>query len=381
MAVSQVICDSDKVTIIEVINDYDHILKNLLLINNNIMELLVYEFPQTHVTITKSDIQIEFETSPVPKLMKYGFNNMIDYPELNNITNDDHYRAGLNFDFERKDPESINSKGSSISGTKSFNQTFCEFWEIMILFELFNYKSIQTSHPEDMTNVISAYNSIIDSAKKITVKPYNKSPADLFFHKFSDVDIDENIFTNMLMEDLDKLCQNQTTGSNCVVQLFGCQSQVTVELIYYMISNYEEAYIYKPLIVSDLFDCKYLVMLNLKKKFEKINTKKNNDHYFSKLFNDTIKIPTEMSNVIQCMNSQFLPKKFVSYGIIKKYLDTKVFEGATYHELIEKQNNNSKKWIDMFFTNVSKALDSLKKSMEITEKSCNFSKQIDDFFA
>lgn len=362
-------------------NDSGHIRKNLLLINNNIMELLVYEFPQTHTSITKSNIQIEFETSPVPKLMKYGFNNMIDYPELNSITNDDHYKAGLNFDFERKDSESINSKGSSMFGNKIFNQTLCEFWEIMILFELFGCKSIQTSHPDDMINVVSVYNSKIDSTKKITVKPYNKSTSDLFFHKFSDTDIDETILTNMLMEDLDKLCQNQTTGSNCVIQLFGCQSQIMIELIYYMISNYEEAYIYKPLIVPDLFDCKYLVMLNLKKKFEKFDTKKSNDHYFSKLFNDTIKIPTELSNVIQCMNSQILPKKFLSYGIIKKYLDTKVFEGATYRELIDKQNNNTDKWINMFFTNVSKAQDILKKSMEITEKSCNFSKQIDDFFA
>lgn len=320
----------------------------------------------TNIKINLNDDDIYFDTNPSPKLIKYGFNNMIDQLDLMAITSISYYRAGLNFDFARTGKDSIATKFSKIFGTKNVDQSFAEFWEIISLFNLFNTNvDIQTSHPDTITDIINAYTLISKSKNKINLIN-KKGKASLIIHKFSDVDIDENAAIQFIINDLPNLLSNQTVSANMVLQIFGTLTQTMAELIYYLSSLYEESYLIKPSVISEIFDSKYLVLLRLKNQTKFQLPKHSSDVYLASI---GINIPDDVVTTIQCMNAETMPSKYKKYYEIKSYLDSKVYEGATYQEMLERHDEYGEKWIETY-TDLTKPIEILANILKKTDAKC-----------
>jgi hypothetical protein len=351
-------------------------------------ELSVYKLPQIKDPVALDKIKVQSDKNPVPKLIKYGFNNLMDYPELNTITKDDHYRAGLNFDLVRNDKESLKAKVSEYIESKQLDQTFFEMWEIMLSFDLFSAEHISSSHSKQLADVVKAFHLLSQSQSKSKskqlIESYDKSgktSSNLIFHKFSDAELTENVTVGLLIGTISKLMTMQSVGANLVIQIFSCQSQVMIEIIWFLTSYYTDAYIYKPCVTSDLFDCRYLILLGLKiePNIKNIASKAQatTDNYISTFLDRSIDIPSEFTTVFQCMNSELIPKKFNSFLAISKYLDTKVYEGASYQELIQNQNSQVNQWINLFASNLSKLPPAFNKSLDRTNQLCNYVKKLD----
>lgn len=334
------------------------------------MEPIIYYLPKPEKIFELKDNDFYFDDQPGPKLIKYGFNKTIEKLNFLDLTSDPHYRVGLNFDFERTDNESISKKSQKIFGTK-IDENFGIFWEILNLFGMINQdQNIFTNIPETIEKIISSHQKISGSKNKIGIKSKDgtssKNKYNLIIQKYSDVDLDENAIVQLLLNNLPDLISKQTIGSSMILQIFSCQTKIMVQIIYYLSSFYEETYLMKPLTSSNLSDEKYLILLGLRQD-TKIKFAKNSPNtYLISINIDQIDPKFEM--LIQCMNSVILPQKFIYYYNIKNYLDSKIYEGAAYQEMIANQNDNTIKWLEIFsnVTQMETILDiALKKTADI----------------
>uniref|UniRef100_A0A6C0CC26 Uncharacterized protein n=1 Tax=viral metagenome TaxID=1070528 RepID=A0A6C0CC26_9ZZZZ len=351
------------------------------------MKLNIYRLYISHKDSPKFDIpevnvkNISLSNDPSPKLIKYGFNKTTDNFNVIDLMKDDHYKIGLNFDFDRTDAESINVVGKKTFNITGIDHNFCMFWEILNLFGMLAIdQTILTNIKNTMTNITSVYNKMTKA--KVNTKIYETMPpkekASLIVNKYSDVDLEEDAVVHLIINDLQRSIPLAAPGSSMIFQIFSCQTAIMTELIFFMMSLFNEAYIIKPLTSSDLSNEKFLVLGDMKKKVSMFDIPKkySSSTYMSSL---NIDLPVEYVTIIQCINSELIPQKFLMYNNIQAYIRSKMYEGAQYQELYRCQNKNIASWIEMF-TDFSKFEDLLKSTLDKSDKKCILSRRIENVF-
>lgn len=311
----------------------------------------------------KKDIPKTFnyktDSNPQPKLIKYGFNDSISNLDMIKLTNNNYYRSGLTIDFNRTDPESI----ISATNIKKFSETHAEFFEIINLFGLKKQSQKIFSNKKDV---------ITDIIKLSTLKSEIKSPANLVLWKLSDIDIDESTAIEILLTNLNEIFSSIGKNGTLILQIFSTQTNMMAELIELFVRCFTDSYIFRPEITNNLCDSKYLVLNGF--TGTKPNLKFNSKEY---LVSIGLSVSLTIQNVIQCMNSYIMPIIFNSYHTIKQYIDSQVYEGATYTEFIQKQNNLIKSWVNTHITNPDPIkLEEILQSMLLSSlDKCLFSKE------
>ena len=349
------------------------------------MEPIIYKItlPITkHIDLSESDFV--FDSDPSPKLIKYGFNRIIEKLDISTLTNNLYYKTGLNFNFDRTDKNSIREQCKKIFGLKSFDsyKLFCTYWEILNLIELINKNQhilVSDSDIAIFKEIENVHQKLFKSKGKLEfIKQKDKNTANLVFQTYSTIDLDENAYTHLLMNDLHILLSKQTKGSNMVIQLFGIHTQIIVEIIYYLSSLYQEAYIVRPQVSSNLSDEKYLVLINLKSD-PKLKYPKISPNLYLANINVGL-MPDIYINTIQCMNSELIPSKITTYNTIKTYLDGNVFEGIRYDEMIKNQDSLTESWITTF-TDQKKLEPVLEKVLIKSSTECDHAAEFNNLFS
>jgi len=341
------------------------------------MEPLIYQLPKSDTIIHIKKENIQFDNQPSPDLMKYGFNNLLAKIDIMEITSNPNYKVGLGFDFDRNDADSIKQQGMKLLQVKNFNQTFAEFWELLSLFGLLDSEQkILTNHVPITKEIVSSYQKISGKKTKISVSDKSTNNT-IVIKKYSDIDLDENAYISYLVGDLSVSLASQEKNANMIIQLFSMQTQIMAELIYYLSTLYTESHLIKPSIVSELSDTKYLVLLGLKSRVELTIPKHPKESYLSRIITEFI--PDELVMVIQCMNSFLIPAKLITYSKIKTYLDTKVYEGATYQEMFRQQNHNTISWLEIY-TNFPKLKTVLDSAINKSKKQCDHQVELANLF-
>lgn len=289
-----------------------------------------------------------------------------------------YHRVVLDFNLERTDKDSMKSKAVNIFKTKSFDQSFAEFWEILNLFGILKTtQNIYSNYPDTINHIIDVYQTITKTKNKYSVSNKLNIKTTLIICKYSDLNLEENASIQLLIDELPELINTQSAGTNMILQLFGIQTQTMVELIYYLSTLYNQSYLMKPLVTSNLSDSIYLVLLDFKNKIN-INVPKHpKNSYLLSLFTD--ELPNTMITTIQCINSSMMLHKYKIYNEIKSYLDTKVYEGASYDEFIKRQNDNINKWFETF-TDISDMKKILDQSIGISDKQCEHHTKFDNLY-
>lgn len=334
------------------------------------MESLIYVLPKSEKQIDIKEFDIYFDEQPSPKLIKYGFNNINDELDLITLTSTPYYKVGLNFDFDRTDDNSINVKASTIFKTNKFDIDFAEFWEVLNIFEMLNLDQKIYTNISSIKEICVVHQKISNTNHKFTYIEKNESKpnATLIIYKYSSADIDENAAIQFIINNLSNLLAVQTKGANMILQLFSLQTQISAEIIYYLSTLYNESYLMKPSISSNISDSKYLILIGLKNLMNLSIPSHPDNIYLTSIGLKTL--PNELVTIIQCMNSSVIPNKYKKYNQIKEYLDTKVYEGATYQELIQAQDLSTDKWLQIFY-NLDNMKALLNKSLENSSIKCN----------
>lgn len=338
------------------------------------MEPTIYIFPKIDQIIKPIETDFYFDKYPSPRLIKYGFNNFNDQIDLMYLTSIPQYKAGLEIDFEQIDKI---DKNYLAKFPKKIDITFAEFWEILNLFNILSTdKIIYTTHTDTIKEISNTYQKMTGQNIKHTIITDKKTKATLVINKLSNIEIDENAAAQLIINILSELLEMQNTGAIMILQIFGTQTKITTDLIYFLSSLYDSAYVVKPSVSSNLLDIKYLVLIGLKEI-----TKISFPQYSKEMFLTSMKheIPNIFSTVIQCINSNFIPKKYKLYFKIKSYLDTKVYEGATYQELINLQNENLNKWFRLF-SDPNKISEILDDSIKKTSEHCSSFSKLEELF-
>lgn len=348
------------------------------------MELIIYSMPKSDTTITSSDIVVSFESDPAPKLIKYGFNNINEQLNMVILTETPYYHNGLEFDFDREDKQGIVAKAKVRFGIKNFDITFAAYWEIFTIFNLLTlYKSVvifDMSHKDTLSDIVSTYTAMANISVSSTIvdtyKTIPKAGADIVIYKYSDIDIDENAATQFITDALPKLLSVQKVGSTMVLQLFNMQTRATAEIIYLLSTLYAESHLIKPTIISDLSDEKYIVLINLLAPATLKIPRHPDTSYIASM---GLTVPDSYDVIIQCMNSNVVPKKYKLYNIIMSYLNTKVYDGADAKAFALAQDSNTKRWLDTFgnLDGIGAIVD---ESIKKTDEMCNTLHRLNTLF-
>jgi len=344
------------------------------------MEPIIYALPKIDKNLELSELI--FDRNPSPKLIRYGFNNINDELDFSIIYATDHYKAGLNFDFDRTDKNSITSKIKSalkIKLNKSNNLVFAEFFEIIATFDLLAKKqSIWSNLDVDVIEeVVDSYQKNTGSKISNTFLKKLTKDASLIFYRLSDVDIEENAAVHLIMNQLSTFL-SQPKNSTLVLQLFGLQTQISAEIIYYLTSLYDEAYLMKPVVSSSLSNSKYLILIGLKNNTKISVNKQPTNQYLTSI--GLSNVPDSITTIIQCINSDLIPKRYLTYNLIKGYLDTKVYEGATYQALTEAQDKYTDQWLNIYLDS-SRTSEILPKAIDHTKAKCASHDKLMNLFA
>lgn len=290
--------------------------------------------------LSKKDIR--YDKYPNPRLIKYGYNSITDNLNMLAITNNEHYKAGLKFDLSRTDAKSLSSQAKKKFGIKEFDNTVAEFWEIMsVIFESSLDHTIITNRPDEMSTVLDIKKKVFGAHKSKVVK---KGGATLGIYKFSDTDLEENAYISILLSELKEILSNKT--EHLILQMFGLQTSISAELIYWLSSHYEKGYIFRPMCISELSSATYLVFKGVKKELDATSISGATKSYLVSITKDPI--PTSISSVLQCYNAQILPLKYKVYDKIKEFLDMKIYEGAEYQEMIQAQDVATDLWLNTY---------------------------------
>lgn len=344
------------------------------------MDPVIYSLQKHGVVINIDKILFSFSSDPPPKLIKYGFNNINDQLDMNHLMANEHYKTALEYNLKDLSMIDANHNNRTIvdAAPGVFDQLFAEIWEIMTTFNIMSSDKaniIITTHPNTMKDMFVAYEKIADAKNikceiidYVQTKNTKNITGNIIFYHISDIDIDENTVCHLILQELSHLMAIQEIGSHLIIELFNIQTQACVELIYYLLTQYDETYLIKPSIVSDLFDKKYIVLVKLINKVTLAEDKIPDDLYVSSLgFSN---LPESFTSSIQCINSSILTKKYKKYYFIKAYLDKKIFEGIQHEELLATQRKNIVAWFNNYVVTLPsrKVLDD---AVDATGKKCD----------
>lgn len=329
------------------------------------MDINIYLLHQPNQPIILEKSNITYDKYPVPKLIKYGFTDITDKIDIVSLTIVPQYVAGLELNFSNIEKKSL----GIFSDINIFDNTFTELWEILLLFNLLNSDQdiyISDTYHQSMNNIIDFYQKISKQKNKYNINNKLNKQATLVINKISDIEIDENAYLHIILNDLHNLLKIQNKGSNMILQLFCFESSIMIELIYFLSSLYNETYIIKPMSTSYFTDIKYLVLIGYKENNNNLSILKHDDKtYISSL--GLKNIPDILKKTIQCINSTTKPKKNLIYSKIKQFIDSKIYVGSNYDEMLYHQNSNLITWVKTFsdLKNISELLDKLiKKSVD-----------------
>lgn len=300
----------------------------------------LYLIPKSSKQDSKIGIKIYPSINNKLKMIMFGFVDI-----LNKIPNEDDIdpksKICLPLDIlmlspqeisnnKKKHDEQLSSKSiKSIKSVKSM-ETYFELYEIAkIFYPYFSKKGKNILFTANKFDDI--IQNIFTSMKISNVKITNKnSDGDIIF-----------LFIDNFMTDIDNLKKfiSNKEGSSLIIECSLLYDIRDINILNYLMNNFEFTYIYKPLSSSPLNNKYYIVMINLLPSMI-IDVDKLN-----KPITET---SVEIYNHIKCINSKIIGDTISTYGKIKNYIDSQNYFGYFYDSQIERQKNNANIWIDTF---------------------------------
>lgn len=342
------------------------------------MDSLIYQLPTTQDTIAPEKIIASVDYAPSPRLLKYGYNHSLSKINMREIYDNPHHYVGLSVDYQSKESDNINTVAKKIFGKINVTEELCCLWEIVVLLEIFNnVETILTNRKETMEIIAQIYSKLKN--KKIEVFDFNETIKDdvqLVIYLIDDVD--ESVSISMLLNALPKLLSVQQKGAQMIFPLANCQTQLCVELLYYLTSIYNTAYLTKLMVSNTLSASRFVVLQDKKdsnKKIPEFNYPKKDYHLITLGLSHFV--TDNFVNTIQCCNSAIDFNILRALYEIKKYISEKVFEGASYQVMLTGQREMAKKWLEIVIDGPSdKTKEYRNKIVEKCMQPCNYTEQL-----
>jgi hypothetical protein len=130
----------------------------------------------------------------------------------------------------------------------------------------------------------------------------------------------------------------------------------TIKLLYFIVSLYDEAYLYKPLFSRSSDSEKYLICKNFNSKDNKKIISKldsilklfKTSQYITDIFID-LEVSSEFINLIKFTNIKLVNQQQIIINEIIKYIKDNNYFGDKYHEFRNQQIEATKLWMNNFY--------------------------------
>lgn len=168
---------------------------------------------------------------------------------------------------------------------------------------------------------------------------------------------------------------NINKDGSFILKVFETFTDVTIKMIYLCGSFFKETYMYKPFMSRTSNSEKYIVFKNFKydpkdKKLKNMLDKlltifksiDGNKKYIHDIF-PSMPINIKYIEQIKYMNIMIMNKQNIMINMIKSFIDKKNNYGVEYHDYMKKQIENTKFWINKFYTD-EQNLNKIKKELK-----------------
>lgn len=310
------------------------------------MEPLVCIVNSTDKQLTP--LKYSMSNKPNLPLLKYSnvYSNQL---AINTLQLNANYPLLMDFDLKQ-----MGKMAQNLMNEFHFNQTLAEWWEIMMLCQLWETTGTlySMSHSTIAQSIADDYTHLTSKQIKTVA---NYQVADTLFYKYSDVSVNENAAIEFIIHYLTTIIDAKI-GSNSIIQLMNLETNITAQIITYLSSIYTQSYLIKPTITSLLDNTHYLVNIQLKTKLNLIMPPFTKENYLVSL---GITVPDIVSQTIICVNSVLGFKRCEAYQWVKSMLEQ--WTGEPSKEVTTKQAVHNAKWFEVFLDK-SKSKDVMDKT-------------------
>jgi hypothetical protein len=241
------------------------------------------------------------------------------------------------------------------------SRDFYKFWEMCFIFDVVDGDNLDIMVFKDYGELqaIKSYRDKFlekQSKKDKYHKEYKKgSTADLII--VNDVSNKENVFVEILLENLVKILNCQNKKGNLILKLGDTYTTPTIKIIQLLTTLYKDCYLYKPFFSRPSDNEKYIVCKNfdggdIKKLVSNLETiiKSLKTNYITDIFIDiNHEMLQELFNTIKIINIKLVNQQQIVINDIVKYIKDNNYYGDKYHEYRNQQIEASQWWVSNFF--------------------------------
>lgn len=344
--------------------------------NSSDLILKKYPIPEIDEDISKSSFDVVISKYTAQPLSSIGFNRYLhqSYELFNNALNKQEtktfywvvngFEVILN-DQDRKNELLNNIKlFLDIKDTKLItnDSKFLEFWEIMIIYKLFNKSpkiSINSKSKDQIELVLENYfEKIISKADKFTLddKSYDLKIIDNDSSMNNKNDESQNFIT--ILNNVYKSFDSLKADGSLIIKIGDIFTTPTVKLIILLKYLFKNVSIYKPYYSRPCWSDKYLICtgfndINYKKinkKLEKcvnlINSAKDN---FVLDFMSDFDAPKQILSVLTYINILLSGIQHREKNKIMKYIESQNYFGQEYQDYVARQLSCTEYFLSNFF--------------------------------
>ena len=388
----------------------------------NTFKPLIFKLNESTFNIKDIDYNIEFSNDNSYPLLKLGYNHFI-LQNLHKYNTDglkkNENRSNLKYitepftikEFTTREEkktsiiDNVNNLINSIDKNipKVDNNYFTQLWEMILYFDLLSDKSVKVMNITDSNSyfiesciiyrllinskldkdefiVDNTENNFVKYFKKNINNKYSKNSIDLITTEIHNIEGDkilsEQKSFKTILDHIYTILDAQSNGGDLVLKIYDNYTYVSLNMIEFIKSFYDEAYICKPFTSLSVNSEKYLicknfkkskvskdVMENIKKIIKTMNDNKDYNIYYLlenlEINDSNIKLYKEISNKIS-------QHQYIGINNMFEYLNLENKFGSEFHEILNKYDNATEFWSSVFlnkknFDNI-KYLNSKKKS-------------------
>jgi 23S rRNA U2552 (ribose-2'-O)-methylase RlmE/FtsJ len=174
-------------------------------------------------------------------------------------------------------------------------------------------------------------------------------------HKYIDNNYKEQESYQLLFGEIVAMLNIIKKNGNFVLRIYETYTMITIKLLYFLSSLFENIYIFKPFTSYENTEEKYIICKNFKynqkdlelKEYQLMLEKMDTDIFIGDIFSN-MSIPDEYINIIKFININISNKQQIIINKMVTFIKSNNYFGNEYHEYKNNQEKAHEFWIKTF---------------------------------
>lgn len=293
------------------------------------MEPLIYRLPTGDHPLSLGE-PVYCEAAPRP-LLKYGYTTAhhLDYTR---ITADDHYPTSLDIHLDSHSRRAV----KKALGLTEVTLPALELWEVGVRMGF--WEGVRRILAPGCRTVVQSIGQA--RGEQWTVDNQADEKADLVIYRLTAQPLEEGVALELTTQVLSSLLTGPRPGGTLCLQLPRLETEATAEMLSYLASQFEEAYLVRPAIMSALSQGAYLVGRGYRGSGAEIPEAHGYLHSLG------VPVDPDLDRVLACLAGRVRPARYRQYHRTLSYITGRLYSTALADEYTHQQRQTIQDWLE-----------------------------------